>query len=387
MVQVLAQAVRTRQRPLRHDLEVPFGAGVLRLRAKTTEDIVAAARRRPGPHNVRRRFVEANVLHALSDDYRARFSRGTQTEEDGPSAEEQADLAQRLRRTPQVAEALDRMWPRLSPHEFIHDLLGARPLLEAAGKGVLKAQDAQRLYRPRSASLDAVPWTVADAALIDEARTVLGPRRGSARPNRRMARPEEGTAQEGGFWPQGLASSPMPTSGAPLGQDDEIRSFGHIVVDEVQDLSPMQLRMLGRRSLSGSMTVVGDIAQATGPWAPRDWDDVTRHLISKRPPRLVELTVSYRTPSEVVAVAAQVLAVAARDQPRPGRYAEVGNNSCPASSGRPGPVWPTPPWPRPRGRRSRRRVPGTGGRPRPGRAPARIGPRPRRSRPVRHRPP
>ena len=60
----------------------------------------------------------------------------------------------------------------------------------------------------------------------------------------------------------------LPSS-ASAGVDDEIRSFGHIVVDEVQDLSPMQLRMLARRSLSGSMTVVGDIAQATGPWAPQ----------------------------------------------------------------------------------------------------------------------
>jgi DNA helicase IV len=69
------------------------------------------------------------------------------------------------------------------------------------------------------------------------------------------------------------------------------------------------------------MTVVGDIAQATGPWAPRGWDDVTRHLAPQRPSRLVELTVSYRTPSEVVAVAAQVLAVAAPDiaPPRPVR--------------------------------------------------------------------
>jgi DNA helicase IV len=95
------------------------------------------------------------------------------------------------------------------------------------------------------------------------------------------------------------------------GSDDEFRSFGHIVVDEVQDLSPMQLRMLARRSLSGSMTVVGDIAQATGPWAPKNWDDITRHLSPNRPPRLVELTVSYRTPAEVVALAAKVLAVAA----------------------------------------------------------------------------
>jgi DNA helicase IV len=115
MVKVLARAVRTRQRPLRHDVEVPFGAGVLRLRANTTEEIIALARRRPGTHNVRRRFVEAHVLRALSDDYRARLTRGSERlDDDGPSAEEQADLARRLRRTPQVAEALDRMWPRLA---------------------------------------------------------------------------------------------------------------------------------------------------------------------------------------------------------------------------------------------------------------------------------
>jgi len=69
------------------------------------------------------------------------------------------------------------------------------------------------------------------------------------------------------------------------------------------------------------MTVVGDIAQATGPWAPESWDDVTRHLSPQRGTRLVELTVSYRTPAEVIAVAAQVLAVAAPGitPPRPVR--------------------------------------------------------------------
>jgi DNA helicase IV len=327
MVKVLTRAVRTRQRPLRQDVEVPFGAGVLRLRAKFTEDIVGMARRRPGTHNVRRRFVESQVLRALSDEYRARLERsgldaadGLDGEDEAPTADEQKDLAQRLRRVPEVAEALDRMWPRLSAHEFLHDLLGARALLTAAGKGILSATDVQRLYRPRSTSLDAVQWTVGDAALIDEARTLLGPRRG--RPTRaRAKRAEEGMASEMGFWPQGLAASPEPVSAAVIATEDEVRAFGHIVVDEVQDLSPMQLRMLARRSLSGSMTVVGDIAQATGPWAPAGWDDITRHLTPQRPPRLVELTVSYRTPAEVVALAAQVLAVAAPEisPPRPVR--------------------------------------------------------------------
>ena len=324
MVKVLARAVRTRQRPLRRDAEVPFGAGVLRLRARTTEDIVAMARRRPGTHNARRRFVEAQVLRALSDEYRSRLRRGgTDMVNDVPTQEEQNDLAQRLRRVPEVAEALDRMWPRLSPHEFLHDLFGARPLLVAAGKGILSEAEVQRLYRPRSTSLDAVHWTVADTALIDEARTLLGPRRGGRTNRARAQRNEEAASQDVAFWPQGLAASPAPVTSPVSGSDDEVRSFGHIVVDEVQDLSPMQLRMLARRSLSGSMTVVGDIAQATGPWAPQEWDDVTRHLSPQRPPRLVELTVSYRTPSEVVALASRVLAVAAPSiaPPRPVRQA------------------------------------------------------------------
>ena len=284
---------------------------------------MAMARRRPGTHNARRRFVEAQVLRALADEYRSRLGRSSADGlDEPPSPEEQADLAQRLRRAPEVAEALDRMWPRLSPHELLHDLFGARPLLAAAGRGILSAAEVQRLYRPRDGALDEVPWTVADTALVDEARTLLGPRRGGRAAQRvRGQRSEEAAAAEVGFWPQGLATSPAPVTGAAHGAEDEIRSFGHIVVDEVQDLSPMQLRMLARRSLSGSMTVVGDIAQATGPWAPQGWDDITTHLSPQRPPRVVELTVSYRTPAEVVALAARVLAVAAPGitPPRPVR--------------------------------------------------------------------
>jgi DNA helicase IV len=94
------------------------------------------------------------------------------------------------------------------------------------------------------------------------------------------------------------------------GEADGQRTYGHIVVDEAQDLTPMQLRMLARRSLSGSMTLVGDIAQATGPWAPSGWDDVLAHLPVRRPPTRTELSVNYRTPSEVMDLAARVLAAA-----------------------------------------------------------------------------
>ncbi len=92
-----------------------------------------------------------------------------------------------------------------------------------------------------------------------------------------------------------------------------VRTYGHIVVDEAQDLSPMQLRMLGRRSLNGSMTLVGDIAQATGAWAHNDWEEILEHLPNKRPARRAELTVGYRLPGPTMDVAARVLAVAAPD--------------------------------------------------------------------------
>ena len=123
-------------------------------------------------------------------------------------------------------------------------------------------------------------WSDADAALLDEARRLLGP---------------QAAARNG----KGAATT------------DEIRTYGHIVIDEVQDLSPMQLRMAARRSLNGSMTVVGDIAQATGTHAPRDWADVLAHLPDRRPARLTELTVGYRIPAQVMALAARVLRITA----------------------------------------------------------------------------
>ncbi|HUZ10208.1 MAG TPA: UvrD-helicase domain-containing protein [Acidimicrobiales bacterium] len=344
MTRVIAQAVATRERALRRDLVLPFGPVVLRLGTRSSAEIVGTARRRPGTHNARRRFVEQQVVARLSDQYTSRLGGPGPSEAaggsgpseaaggpdpseaaggSGPSdeASDLAELRRRIRRAPEVVEALDRMWPRLAPHELVHDLLGARPLLAAAGKGILAPDELDSLYRPRSASLGEAPFTVADAALVDEARQLLGPRVARRARPRDQANERARARAEAGFWPSGLDTSPLPAASTPVPEGEEIRSYGHIVVDEVQDLSPMQLRMLARRSLSGSMTVVGDIAQATGPWAPEDWHEVARHLSPNRPARRVELTVSYRTPAEVVELAARVLAEAAPGltPPRPVR--------------------------------------------------------------------
>ena len=335
MARVLSKAVRTRERALRQDVEVPFGATTLRLTASETREIVASARRRPGPHNGRRRFVEHQVLQRLAEQYdRARRrelaarsgsairtggsrdpGRGARAGRNagGPDAgahqagEDMSELRRQVRRSPVVLEALNRMWPRLSPHELVHDLFGARPLLAAAGTGILSEAEVAVLYRPRSPSLDQVPWTAGDAALVDEARALLGPRRSRPRPRSGSADRAEQLRVEHGFWPAGLSTTPLPAASPNGSGPEEVHAFGHIVVDEAQDLSPMQLRMLARRSISGSMTVVGDIAQATGPWAPPGWDDVEHHLSPARRAQVVELSVGYRTPAEVMHVAAGVL--------------------------------------------------------------------------------
>jgi DNA helicase IV len=269
MASVIAKAIADRERPLKEDVVVPYGLTTLRLRAAETNRIVQVARRRFRRHNAARRFVEGDVYAALAA-----------TSRDGASVD---TVRERLRGTDAVRTVLERMWPVLTPAQLLNDLFGSRALLRLAGGRWLTEGEIDALYRPRAVDLETAVWSEADAGLLDEARALLGPR-----PMRlSKARTTEGESSE------------------------EIRTYGHIVIDEVQDLTPMQLRMAARRSLGGSMTVVGDIAQATGPHAPRDWDDVLRHLPDRRPPRLTELTVGYRIPSSTMALAARVLRVAA----------------------------------------------------------------------------
>ena len=294
MVRFIARAVATRQRGLPADIAIPLGASTLRISKGTSEEIARRARRRSGVHNARRRFVESELVADLAAQYRSR--RGSELSDEEFDLR---DFTAQLRQIPEFTAALRRMWPRLSPHELLHDLFGALPLIRAAGEGLLSEDECRLLERPRAMRLEDVAWTTADAALVDEAAALLGPRQSG----KKVRRPER---NEGG-WPTGLDGSAAASLDRPA---DELVAYGHIVVDEVQDLSPMQLRMLSRRSLAGSMTIVGDIAQASGPWAPSSWDQILVHLAPRRPPHEVELTVSYRTPAEVIAAARPVLAAA-----------------------------------------------------------------------------
>jgi DNA helicase IV len=184
------------------------------------------------------------------------------------------------------------MWPVLSPADLLHDLFGSAALIKLAGDRLLSDDEQRALVRPRADSADDVVWTNDDVPLLDEAYALLGPKPRRKRP------------------------------GQPA--NDDPRTFGHIVVDEAQDLSPMQLRMLNRRSLSGSMTVVGDIAQSTGAWAHADWQEILDHLPDRRPARRTELTIGYRLPGPNMDLAAKVLRLAAPDLAPPSSVRQAG---------------------------------------------------------------
>ncbi len=261
MVSVTRRALRDRQRALRSDLVLGMGIRRVRLTVDASSRIIGHARKRFRTHNAARRFVVSSVFEALAESH---------PDQVGVQAVRAA-----LGHEPALREALDWMWPLLTPAQLIHDLYGSPALIRSAGT-TLTPEERDALYRPWHDTRDghAVIWTVDDVPVLDEAFERLGPR------------PKKADV-------------------------DEIRTYGHIVVDEAQDLSPMQLRMLTRRSLNGSMTVVGDIAQSTGAWAHGDWSEVLEHLPDRRPTQRAELTVGYRIPQPSMELAARLLPLAA----------------------------------------------------------------------------
>ena len=278
MVALIANAIRDRERPLREDLSIGFGLVRLRITVAESRQIVREARRRYRRHNAARSYVENEFFAALARSH--------------SSEPDPENVQYRLRRDPKISEALERMWPVLTPAQLLRDLFGSKALLASASTGLLSEDKWSTLFRPRGDSVSDYRWSDADVPLLDEAYAGLGPRLDRQRKPR----------------------------------DPEVRTFGHIVIDETQDHTPMALRMIARRSLNGSMTLVGDIAQATAPGAAANWEEVLTHLPSgSNEPRVRELTLSYRIPAPNLELANKVLALAAPDLATPKAVRSVGS--------------------------------------------------------------
>ena len=155
----------------------------------------------------------------------------------------------------------DSLWPALDPLKVVLKLLSDRQFLAASADGLLTDDEQEQLLWPSvPRGVARAPWSPADAVLVDEVADIL----------------------------------------------DRTPSLGHLVLDEAQDLSPMQLRAVGHRCSTGSMTVLGDIAQGTTPWATGSWVESLQHL-GQSGAHIEELTRGFRVPTAVIDFAARLL--------------------------------------------------------------------------------
>jgi DNA helicase IV len=339
MVDVLDAAIADRQEvpvaPMRLDIE----RETLTLQPSTVARARDRARRSGRLHNDAREVFESALLEELTEQIAAAI--GTDPYafdplggDDAPGDEmllgaaDFADIRRDLAAEPQVQAAFDELWPVLTPQRLLIDLFASPQRLDAAAAG-LTAEERGLLQRPLDAG-----WTPADVPLLDEAVELLGTIRvaltGSEKERADLLEYARG-ALEIAYGSRSLDAEHRDESeildvtdlldAGILAERHEFRerlttaeraaadrtwAFGHVIVDEAQELSPMAWRLLMRRCPSRSMTIVGDVAQTGDLAGTVSWGAALEPYVADRW-RSTELTVNYRTPAEVMAVAARVL--------------------------------------------------------------------------------
>ncbi|MGW7540985.1 HelD family protein [Streptomyces sp. NPDC054770] len=258
MAEVLRRAlfahVRTAAVP---PLALSDGTYTWRVPAGTLTAIVEAVRGEEPQYAVGRERVRGRAMRAVQ--LQAERRAGPQ-----PGA-----WTRRLERSRAMSAYLDTVWPKVRPAEVVAGLLTDAGVLAAAAEGILTPGEQRDLLWARPPrSYKSARWSPADLVLLDEVA--------------------------------GLVEHP--------------EGYGHIVVDEAQDLSPMECRAIARRAAFGSLTVLGDLAQATTPWSARSWDAVLGHL-GKPDATVVPLTTGFRVPAAVVALTNRLLQRLGTDVP------------------------------------------------------------------------
>ena len=270
MAEVLRRSLLQRRRPLEHDLEVRYQGMRVLVTASRANEIAETVAGRRIPYSAGRTTLRDLLARAVYERY---------AEVAGRIGVEYSLVSRSLSGDAAFKSAIDQLWPSVSAPALVRELLSNRARLASAADGVLSDDEQQLLWRKAGRSLKTEPWTEQDGPLVDEAVELI---------------------------------------------DGRLRTYGHAVVDEAQDLSPMQARMLARRVPSGSMTILGDIAQGTGVWGRDSWDDLLQHLPAPDGVRVEELRLGYRAPGRVLDVASGLLpSIAPHLRPtesiRPGR--------------------------------------------------------------------
>jgi len=323
MVRALQQAVRDRQRAPRSDVEVDADGVRIPLRREVILRVRDRARSTRRPHNVARKVFVTELLNELA--------RGEARVLDRPFDDEDLPYArERLWSEPGVVNALDGMWPLLTPQRLLGEWLSSPSAIKSAAGSLFSDVERSLLARPDHPAR----WTVADVPLLDELAELLGVDDSAAKAARRALeraqRLETQYAQEvlesTGVADLGLVDAETlaawnrdngpALSTAERAGADRSWAYGHVIIDEAQELSAMAWRMVLRRNPARSMTVVGDVAQTGSPAGARSWKAMLNPLVRGRW-REQRLTVNYRTPAEIMTVAADVLASVSPDERPP----------------------------------------------------------------------
>ncbi|MEV0534218.1 ATP-binding domain-containing protein [Kitasatospora sp. NPDC050463] len=274
----------------------------------------AAAHRTGEPHNAAR----AALVERLSSELALRIARDRGGEME---LDDVVDLADSLVVERDFQALAEKLWPLLGPEQLLTALYGSPELLAEAMPDFSEAERAA-LLREQPGPDQQPSWTTDDVPLLDEAAELLGPLPGSAVSRRADAAAD---AEELEFakvvledFGAGLAEidAEMLTRQyrgegefRPLAEraaEDRTWGFGHIIVDEAQELSPMAWRLLTRRCPGRSMTIVGDLAQTGAPAGLNSWGEALDEYTAGRW-RTVELTINYRTPAEIMRITEGVL--------------------------------------------------------------------------------
>jgi DNA helicase IV len=304
--------------------EIGASAGRLRLTPRAISQARERARRSRRPHNQARSVFAREIVSALTRQLTTRIGTDVRTGEALMDRNDVDDLRRELRADPAVRAAIARLWPALTPQQLIGDLLTDPARLTSAAPRMSKPDRDALLREPGAA------WTPADVPLLDEAAELLGDDDRAARAAQaRQRRREEAYARgvldiigrDDEDDPEILMGADVVDASRLAARYEEEQyltaveraaadrtwAFGHVIVDEAQELSPMAWRMLMRRCPARSLTIVGDVAQTGDLAGLPSWNEALDPYLGDRW-RLAPLTVNYRTPAEVMAVAADVLA-------------------------------------------------------------------------------
>ena len=247
LAEVVRRAVELLSRGRTEELVVRLEGHFVGVEADEVELILREARGELGFSAAARERFRMNVLRRFYSDYGETLA--------GLAVRSFEEVERVLRRDGVLTGFLGRVWPAPKPEQVVRRLFTSREVLAEAADGVLDGDEQSLLRRSRSG------WSTADLALVDEARALL----------------------------RGVE-----------------RRYGHVIVDEAQDLTPMQVRMIARRT-TGAFTLLGDVAQATGPTPYTRWADLLAALPGGERAEIEELEHAYRVPREIMGLALPLL--------------------------------------------------------------------------------